>query len=227
MLHVLATMFSSAAGMFALAVIAAMLIDNAPAIGRALRHARRRSRRCPPRRARQGRSEPAAGAGAAAARLPRSRLTLRIAADAERDRDQIGDAGEAQRRPRRDDQRAADDRDASQQPQPDAAAQAQRRPAEGRDARNHQERDERRPRRDQPGLRGTARRRSTATDRRGSSSSPAPAGAGTPVRKPADLCGWSATSILALNRASRSAQHTAWASANSQPYCGRYCSDQR
>ena len=50
--------------------------------------------------------------------------------------------------------------------------------------------------------------------------SPAPAGAGTPVLKPADLCGCSAASIRALNRARRSAQQTASASAAIQPNFG-------
>src|SRR3546814_18896086 len=56
---------------------------------------------------------------------------------------------------------------------------------------------------------------------------PAPAGAGTPVRKPADLCGCSSASILALKRASRSAQDSAWARANIQPNFGMACNDQR
>src|SRR5579875_829150 len=54
----------------------------------------------------------------------------------------------------------------------------------------------------------------------GSIASNAPAGAGTPVRKPADLCGCSVTSILALNRARRSAQNTARISAQIQPTLG-------
>ena len=49
---------------------------------------------------------------------------------------------------------------------------------------------------------------------------PAPAGAGTPVLKPADLCGCSAASIRALNRASRRAQQTAKASAAIHPNLG-------
>ena len=56
---------------------------------------------------------------------------------------------------------------------------------------------------------------------------PAPAGAGTPVRKPADLCGFSFVSICALKRARRRAQHSAWARANSQPQRGSACNDQR
>ena len=46
---------------------------------------------------------------------------------------------------------------------------------------------------------------------------PAPAGAGTPVLKPAALCGCGPASIRALKRARRSAQHTASASAAIQP----------
>ena len=42
----------------------------------------------------------------------------------------------------------------------------------------------------------------------GSSISAAPAGAGTPVRKPADLCGCSSASICELKRARRSAMQT-------------------
>ena len=45
--------------------------------------------------------------------------------------------------------------------------------------------------------------------------------------KPADLCGWSSESIRALNRARRSAQHTASASATVQPNRGANCSDQK
>src|SRR6185312_8593953 len=56
---------------------------------------------------------------------------------------------------------------------------------------------------------------------------PAPAGAGTPVLNPADLCGCSAASIRALNRASLSAQQTASASAAVHPNLGAACSDQR
>ena len=56
---------------------------------------------------------------------------------------------------------------------------------------------------------------------------PGPAGAGTPVWNPADLCGWSSASIRALKRASRSAQQTASASATIQPNRGASCSDQR
>ena len=56
---------------------------------------------------------------------------------------------------------------------------------------------------------------------------PAPAGAGTPVLNPADLCGCSAASSRALKRASRSAQQTASASAAIQPNRGAVCSDHR
>src|SRR4051812_45214769 len=61
----------------------------------------------------------------------------------------------------------------------------------------------------------------------GTKASPAPAGAGTPVLKPADLCGCSPASSRELKRASRSAQQTASASAAVQPNLGAYCSDQR
>src|SRR4029078_8507592 len=57
--------------------------------------------------------------------------------------------------------------------------------------------------------------------------SPAPAGAGTPVLNPADLCGCSAASILSLNRASLSAQQTASESAAIHPNRGAVCSDHR
>jgi len=52
-------------------------------------------------------------------------------------------------------------------------------------------------------------------------------GAGTPVLKPADLCGCSAASSLALKRASRSAQQTASDNAAIQPNFGASFSDQR
>src|SRR3546814_15077767 len=61
----------------------------------------------------------------------------------------------------------------------------------------------------------------------GKKASPAPAGAGTPVRKPADLCGCTSASILALNRASRSAQDSACASAKIQPNFGMAWSEDR
>ncbi len=61
----------------------------------------------------------------------------------------------------------------------------------------------------------------------GTKASPAPAGAGTPVLKPADLCGCSAASSRALNRARRSAQQTASDSAAIQPKRGTACSDHR
>ena len=48
----------------------------------------------------------------------------------------------------------------------------------------------------------------------------APAGAGTPVLKPADLCGCSAASMRALKRASLSAQQTASARAAIHPNRG-------
>ena len=56
---------------------------------------------------------------------------------------------------------------------------------------------------------------------------PAPAGAGTPVRNPADLCGWWLSSILALKRARRSAQNTAKISEQIQPTRGKAVNDQR
>src|SRR5438874_7547987 len=56
---------------------------------------------------------------------------------------------------------------------------------------------------------------------------PAPAGAGTPVLNPADLCGCSAESSRALKRASRSAQQTASASAAIHPNRGAVCSDHK
>ena len=61
----------------------------------------------------------------------------------------------------------------------------------------------------------------------GTKARPAPAGAGTPVLKPADLCGCSAASMRALNLASRSAQQTASASAAIHPNRGAFWSDQR
>src|SRR4029453_9268312 len=61
----------------------------------------------------------------------------------------------------------------------------------------------------------------------GTKARPAPAGAGTPVLKPADLWGGSAQSIRPLNLGSRNAQQTARARAAIQPKRGAFCSDQR
>src|SRR6185312_13369862 len=67
----------------------------------------------------------------------------------------------------------------------------------------------------------------TSQKKTGTKASPAPAGAGTPVLNPADLCGCSAASIQALKRARRSAQQTANASPAVQPNFGASWSDQR